>query len=154
MLGLRTSLQLILLELSSVGGMLLLTRLCKNVARVLCRRRIYVKGRRQLLRLEDKGPSQVPRRLTISTRMSHAPATDQSVSKTHDKLRGAVIYEHMYAPAMNSILKPFFFVNTMFVLAVSLDTNKYTRLPLAFPFPSHRCSAAPSFGVGSSILSS
>jgi hypothetical protein len=111
-------------------------------------------GKKAVTSSGGQGTISSPSSSDISTRMSHAPATDQSVSKTHDKLRGAVIYEHMYAPAMNSILKPFFFVNTMFVLAVSLDTNKYTRLPLAFPFPSHRCSAAPSFGVGSSILSS
>ncbi|KAI5257507.1 Sodium/hydrogen exchanger [Aureobasidium subglaciale] len=34
----------------------------------------------------------------------------QPVSATHEKLRGAVIYEHMYAPAVNAILKPFFFM--------------------------------------------
>jgi hypothetical protein len=47
-----------------------------------------------------------------STPVAHAPATAQSTSNTRDKLKGAVIYEHMYAPAMNSILKPFFFVST------------------------------------------
>jgi hypothetical protein len=47
-----------------------------------------------------------------STPVAHAPATAQSTSNTHDKLKGAVICEHMYAPAMNSILKPFFFVST------------------------------------------
>jgi len=47
------------------------------------------------------------------------PAIDRPVSATHDKLRGAVIYEHMYAPAMNTILKPFFFVSiTQFHLRV------------------------------------
>jgi len=44
------------------------------------------------------------------------PVADQPVSKTHDKLRGAVIYEHMYAPAMNAILKPFFFVSASFAI--------------------------------------
>jgi hypothetical protein len=50
-----------------------------------------------------------------STPATDAPATGLSISKTHDKLKGAVIYEHMYAPAMNSILKPFFFVSTTFI---------------------------------------
>ena len=48
----------------------------------------------------------------------------QPASQTHDRLKGAVIYEHMYAPAVNSILKPFFFVCIMLTLIVVLHTNR------------------------------
>lgn len=78
------------------------------------------------------------------------PTTDLPITKSHDKLKGTVIYEHMYAPAMDSILKPFFFVSTTFVHVVSLTTNRHIRRPLASPSPSLRCSAAQSFGAGSS----
>lgn len=55
------------------------------------------------------------------------PAIDRPVSATHDKLRGAVVYERMYAPAMNTILKPFFFVSiTQFHLRASV-TDKHLR---------------------------
>jgi Kef-type K+ transport system membrane component KefB len=89
----------------------------------------------------------------VSTPMTRTSATDQSVSKTHDKLKGAVIYEHMYASAMNTILKPFFFVSAIFILVVIPGVNKATRLPSAFPFPSHRCFAVRSSGAGWSIPS-
>ena len=82
------------------------------------------------------------------------PATDQPISTTHEKLRGAVIYEHMYAPALNSILKPFFFVSFSFAILEALGTNKHTRHQSAFPSPSLKCSAAPSFGAELSIPSS
>ena len=89
-----------------------------------------------------------------STPVTQAPTTHQPVSKTHDKLKGAAIYEHMYAPAMNSILKPFFFVSiTSFVLEL-LGTDRCVRHLLVSPFPSLRCSRLPSFGEGSSIPSS
>ncbi|THX23105.1 Sodium/hydrogen exchanger [Aureobasidium pullulans] len=47
------------------------------------------------------------------------PAIDRPVPATHDKLRGAVIYEHMYAPAMNTILKPFFFASIGFSIPIT-----------------------------------
>ncbi|TIA50472.1 Sodium/hydrogen exchanger [Aureobasidium pullulans] len=47
------------------------------------------------------------------------PAIDRPVSATHDKLRGAVVYEHMYAPAMNTILKPFFFASIGFSIPIT-----------------------------------
>ncbi|THW74105.1 Sodium/hydrogen exchanger, partial [Aureobasidium pullulans] len=47
------------------------------------------------------------------------PAIDRPVSATHDKLRGALIYEHMYAPAMNTILKPFFFASIGFSIPIA-----------------------------------
>ncbi|THY46901.1 Sodium/hydrogen exchanger [Aureobasidium pullulans] len=47
------------------------------------------------------------------------PAIDRPVPATHDKLRGAVIYEHMYAPAMNTILKPFFFASIGFSVPIT-----------------------------------
>lgn len=89
----------------------------------------------------------------VSTSMAHVPATEQSFSKVHNKLKGVVIYEHMYAPAMNSILKPFFFVSTIFAFVEALSANDNIRHPLAFPFPSRGCSAAPSFGAELSIPS-
>ncbi|KAI5248815.1 Sodium/hydrogen exchanger [Aureobasidium subglaciale] len=45
--------------------------------------------------------------------------TTQAVSTAHEKLRGAVIYEHMYAPAMNAILKPFFFASIGFSIPIT-----------------------------------
>ncbi|KAG9958207.1 Sodium/hydrogen exchanger, partial [Aureobasidium melanogenum] len=45
--------------------------------------------------------------------------TGRPVSLTHDKLKGAVIYEHMYAPAVNSILKPFFFSSIGFSIPIT-----------------------------------
>jgi hypothetical protein len=89
-----------------------------------------------------------------STPATDAPATGLAISKTHDTLRGTVIYEHMYAPAMNSILKPFFFVSTMFILVVIPGINKHTRLPSAFQFPSLKCFVVPSCGADWSIPSS
>jgi hypothetical protein len=100
------------------------------------------KGKKAVTSSGGQGTTSSPSSSDIPTPMSHTPAIDQSVSRTHDKLRGAVIYEHMYAPAMNSILKPFFFVSTRFVFVVTLDTNTLTRHPLDFPFPSLRCSVA------------
>ncbi|TIA37313.1 Sodium/hydrogen exchanger [Aureobasidium pullulans] len=47
------------------------------------------------------------------------PAIDRPVSATHDKLRGAVVYERMYAPAMNTILKPFFFASIGFSIPIT-----------------------------------
>lgn len=76
------------------------------------------------------------------------PAIDQPVSKTHDKLRGAAIYEHMYAPAMNSILKPFFFVSTVFVNVRPFVTDTRIRRLSAFLFLSLKCSGVPSSGAG------
>ncbi|KAH0403000.1 Sodium/hydrogen exchanger, partial [Aureobasidium melanogenum] len=43
----------------------------------------------------------------------------QPASQTHDRLKGAVIYEHMYAPAVNSILKPFFFASIGFSIPIT-----------------------------------
>ncbi|KAH0125533.1 hypothetical protein KCU67_g17580, partial [Aureobasidium melanogenum] len=43
----------------------------------------------------------------------------QPASQTHDRLEGAVIYEHMYAPAVNSILKPFFFASIGFSIPIT-----------------------------------
>jgi hypothetical protein len=40
-------------------------------------------------------------------------AVDQHVPFVHKELTGAVIYEQLYAPAMTTILKPFFFVCTV-----------------------------------------
>jgi hypothetical protein len=88
-----------------------------------------------------------------STPATDASATGLSISKIHDKLKGTVVYEHMYAPAMNSILKPFFFVSTAFILVVIPGINKHIRLPSAFPFPSLRCFAVRSSGAGWSIPS-
>ncbi|KAI5209950.1 Sodium/hydrogen exchanger [Aureobasidium subglaciale] len=40
-------------------------------------------------------------------------------STTHENLKGAAIYEHMYAPAMNAILKPFFFASIGFSIPIT-----------------------------------
>jgi Kef-type K+ transport system membrane component KefB len=81
------------------------------------------KGKKAATSSGGQATTSSPSSSETSTPISHAPAADQFASRTHDKLKGAVIYEHMYAPAMNSILKPFFFVSTMFIFAVHLDTN-------------------------------
>jgi len=60
------------------------------------------------------------------------PATDQPVSTIHEKLRGAVIYEHMYAPVMNSILKPFFFVSTTFAIVETLGLTNVSGINRLF----------------------
>lgn len=60
----------------------------------------------------------------VSTPTTSKAVSGQPVSQTHDTLRGTVIYEHMYAPAVNSILKPFFFVCITFTLITVLHTNK------------------------------
>lgn len=70
-----------------------------------------------------------------SSSAASTPATDQPVLKTHDKLRGAVIYEHMYAPAMNAILKPFFFVSPTFAILETHGTNKQNQASIGFSIP-------------------
>lgn len=82
------------------------------------------------------------------------PAIDRPVSATHDKLRGAVIYEHMYAPAMNTILKPFFFVGITYNHLHDSMTNIYIRHQSAFLSPSHKCSVVLSYGEASYTQSS
>jgi hypothetical protein len=113
-----------------------------------------LKGKKASTSSGGQVTSSSPSSSDVPTPETQAPATDYSVSKTHDKLKGAVIYEHMYAPAMNSILKPFFFVSTIFAFVEALSTNHDVRRPLAFLFPSLKCSVVPLFGAVSSIPSS
>jgi hypothetical protein len=113
-----------------------------------------LKGKKASTSSGGQVTSSSPSSSDVSTPKTQAPATNQSVSRTHDKLKGAVIYEHMYAPAMNSILKPFFFVSTIFAFVEALSTNHDVRRPLAFLFPSLRCSVVPLFGAVLSIPSS
>ncbi|CAD0094633.1 unnamed protein product [Aureobasidium mustum] len=54
----------------------------------------------------------------VSTLTASETVTGQPILQTHDKLKGAKIYEHMYAPAVNSILKPFFFVRIIFAFTM------------------------------------
>lgn len=67
------------------------------------------KGMKNSARVANQVTSSEPSSSDVSTPTTNDTVTGH-VSQTHDRLKGAVMYEHMYAPAVNSILKPFFFV--------------------------------------------
>lgn len=68
------------------------------------------KGKKASPMSEGEATSSESPSSNTSTLTTSETAPEQPVLGTHDRLRGAMIYEHMYAPAVNSILKPFFFV--------------------------------------------
>ncbi|KAH0261567.1 Sodium/hydrogen exchanger, partial [Aureobasidium melanogenum] len=55
----------------------------------------------------------------ILTPTTRETVTGRPISQTHEKLKGSAIYEHMYAPAVNSILKPFFFASIGFSIPIT-----------------------------------
>ncbi|KAH0370963.1 Sodium/hydrogen exchanger, partial [Aureobasidium melanogenum] len=77
------------------------------------------KGKKVSPSIESQVTSSGPLSSDVSTPTTKETAVGQRVSQTHDKLKGAVIYEHMYAPAVNSILKPFFFASIGFSIPIT-----------------------------------
>ncbi|KAG9831723.1 Sodium/hydrogen exchanger, partial [Aureobasidium melanogenum] len=68
---------------------------------------------------ESQVTSSGPSLSNISTPTTRETAPRRPISQTHDKLKGVVIYEHMYAPAVNFILKPFFFASIGFSIPIT-----------------------------------
>ncbi|KAI4726058.1 Sodium/hydrogen exchanger [Aureobasidium sp. EXF-10728] len=75
------------------------------------------KGKKVTTSTGDRAKSADGPSSDVATPESHSP--DQPDSSIHAKLKGVAIYEHMYAPAMNSILKPFFFASIGFSIPIT-----------------------------------
>ncbi|KAG9586689.1 Sodium/hydrogen exchanger, partial [Aureobasidium melanogenum] len=77
------------------------------------------KGKKASPSTANQVTSSGPSSSDVSTPAIDGTVTGRPVSLTHDKLKGAVVYEYMYAPAVNSILKPFFFASIGFSIPIT-----------------------------------
>ncbi|KAI4718203.1 Sodium/hydrogen exchanger [Aureobasidium sp. EXF-10727] len=75
------------------------------------------KGKKAATSTGDRAIPADPPSSNVTAPETRSP--DQPDSSIHAKLKGAAIYEHMYAPAMNSILKPFFFASIGFSIPIT-----------------------------------